>query len=321
VCAVLDMHLRRCRERSIKVSSITGPSDGSLMLGCDNCDRWYHGSCMKVDKATSEALTKWVCPPCTNKGSVKPAKVEPPVVFESDHYLMPTTTHDIKPIDISPHAPDPKSLWPPFGLRSSEGAVEALGMTEEDDNVDFTVAAPPTKPTVSRPSAPTSSASQNVAVAIAPLHHNNVQLAVSVAGLAAPAVPPGVVEAAHNIALLTAGARAYRPVVANPALSAPTAATAKTAAAATTTTTTTVVANPPITAKMQGQSTRFASKAKASTPMQADAQSKTPVATTDPTPMDVDLPNTNSNLSVPTLAPAATKNEDVVPNHQPPSNP
>ncbi|EED95134.1 predicted protein [Thalassiosira pseudonana CCMP1335] len=244
--------LSTLEDRGLRHCVCGGPSDGSLMLGCDNCDRWYHGSCMKVDKATSEALTKWVCPPCTNKGSVK------------------------QPIDISTHAPDPKSLWPPFGLRSSEGAVEALGMTEEDDNVDFTVAAPPIKPTVSRPSA------------------------------------------AHNIALLTAGTRAYRPVVANPALSAPTAATAKTTAAATTTT---VVANPPMTAKMQGQSTRFASKAKASTPMQADTQSKTPVATTDPTPMDVDFPNTNSNLSVPTLAAAATKNEDVVPNHQPPSNP
>ena len=32
----------------------TGPSDGSFMLGCDNCDRWYHGSCMKIDKETGK---------------------------------------------------------------------------------------------------------------------------------------------------------------------------------------------------------------------------------------------------------------------------
>ena len=43
----------------------TGPSDGSFMLGCDNCDRWYHGSCMKIDKETGDALSKWICPPCT----------------------------------------------------------------------------------------------------------------------------------------------------------------------------------------------------------------------------------------------------------------
>ncbi|KAL3801540.1 hypothetical protein HJC23_000978 [Cyclotella cryptica] len=113
-----------------------GPSDGSFMLCCDNCDKWFHGSCMKLDKAASDSITKWICPPCLGKGSEQriqvngakvPAYDKPPTAIE----LNPQMQH------TSPHAPDPATLWPPFGLRNSSHAVEALGKIGESDNEDF----------------------------------------------------------------------------------------------------------------------------------------------------------------------------------------
>ncbi|KAL7542987.1 hypothetical protein ACHAXR_013288 [Thalassiosira sp. AJA248-18] len=122
-----------------------GPGDGSFMLGCDSCDRWYHGSCMKIDKETGDALSKWICPPCSKSVHVEAVKVqENDVVATGDKKLPSQELINpqvlIQPqLDISPHAPNPMSLWPPFGLRSSKAAVEALGKAGESDNEDFQV--------------------------------------------------------------------------------------------------------------------------------------------------------------------------------------
>ena len=113
-------------------NSLIGPSDGSFMVGCDNCDKWFHGSCMKIDKAASETLTKWICPPCSGEqtpvhGGDSPVHDKPPPVTE----LSPLLQH------ISPHAPNPMLLWPPLGLRTSGQAIEALGKIGDSDNEDF----------------------------------------------------------------------------------------------------------------------------------------------------------------------------------------
>ena len=106
------------------------------MVGCDNCDKWFHGSCMNIDKAASDTLTKWICPPCMGKGSALPSQMNGAKSSATDKPLpvmeLSTVIHS-----ISPHAPDPVTLWPPLGLRSSSSAVEALGKMGESDNEDF----------------------------------------------------------------------------------------------------------------------------------------------------------------------------------------
>lgn len=126
-----------------------GPSDGSFMLGCDNCDRWFHGSCMKIDKATGDALTKWICPPCSR---LPTNGLPPPPHAQQSNTLVNETSKSVQesgtslliqppsaqPLnDISPHAPDPNSLWPPLGLRDDKEAVEGLGKVGDSDNEDF----------------------------------------------------------------------------------------------------------------------------------------------------------------------------------------
>jgi len=120
-----------------------GPGDGSFMLGCDSCDRWFHGSCMKIDKETGDALSKWICPPCSKTPPVQAVKVEENTVIADSDKQLPAQEIINPPLlqqphlDISPHAPNPMSLWPPCGLRSSKEAVGVLGKVGESDNEDF----------------------------------------------------------------------------------------------------------------------------------------------------------------------------------------
>ena len=122
-----------------------GPSDGSFMLGCDNCDKWFHGSCMKVSKDVGEALTKWICPSCTTKvpqSVLEGIKAEHKAIVEDQKVKATKPVQEVKPVeDISPHAPRRETLWPPLGLRGSQKAVEAFGNEGDSDTEDFV--APP----------------------------------------------------------------------------------------------------------------------------------------------------------------------------------
>ena len=47
-----------------------GPSDGSLMIGCDKCERWFHAKCVDFNSSESFAdQSKWMCPSCIAKAS------------------------------------------------------------------------------------------------------------------------------------------------------------------------------------------------------------------------------------------------------------
>mmetsp|Transcript_12081 Transcript_12081/g.26434 ORF Transcript_12081/g.26434 Transcript_12081/m.26434 type:complete len:569 (-) Transcript_12081:187-1893(-) len=118
-----------------------GPSDGSFMMGCDRCQRWFHGKCVNLDQEAGDALDSWLCPSCctevdsvnaANKGMGAAIHVEmnsQAVVAESATALLPessswgmdnvsgTSENEEDSVSIeSPHAPDIKKLWPPFGM-------------------------------------------------------------------------------------------------------------------------------------------------------------------------------------------------------------
>ncbi|QQP41845.1 PHD finger and CXXC domaincontaining protein CG17446like [Caligus rogercresseyi] len=34
------------------------------MIGCDKCEEWYHGTCVKITESGSKSIAKYFCPPC-----------------------------------------------------------------------------------------------------------------------------------------------------------------------------------------------------------------------------------------------------------------
>ena len=46
------------------------PDDGSPMIGCDNCDEWYHWPCVGI-KREPDPDKEWFCPRCAKKKSAE----------------------------------------------------------------------------------------------------------------------------------------------------------------------------------------------------------------------------------------------------------
>ncbi|XP_014778658.1 transcription initiation factor TFIID subunit 3 [Octopus bimaculoides] len=49
------------------------PDDGSPMIGCDDCDEWYHWPCVNIKEAPPEQ-DQWFCPKCLLKTKHKPKR-------------------------------------------------------------------------------------------------------------------------------------------------------------------------------------------------------------------------------------------------------
>jgi hypothetical protein len=102
-----------------------GPNDGKEMLCCDKCKKWFHGVCMNQSLWAADEGETWLCPSCGGKEIPNSPR------RESGDTVVVTVPLEPPPSDsyfISPHAPDPKKLWPPFGLLGSKPAIEALGL-------------------------------------------------------------------------------------------------------------------------------------------------------------------------------------------------
>mmetsp|Transcript_43531 Transcript_43531/g.49071 ORF Transcript_43531/g.49071 Transcript_43531/m.49071 type:complete len:1967 (-) Transcript_43531:117-6017(-) len=107
-----------------------GPSDGNFMLCCDSCNEWFHGACIHVSNSLSNTEKKWSCPACTGiEGlSIQPIQLCTNITDSTvDKKKIPTGLPIVDSQEISPYAPDPLQLWPPFGLLGSQAATEVLG--------------------------------------------------------------------------------------------------------------------------------------------------------------------------------------------------
>lgn len=109
--AIDDKGLRHC--------ICGGPNDALEMLQCDKCKNRFHKACVGAPAGLIDET--WLCQPCGGKeGGPLPA-----VPFSSISF----TPVQPPPLEgtTSAHAPDPKKLWPPFGLLGSKEATEVLG--------------------------------------------------------------------------------------------------------------------------------------------------------------------------------------------------
>jgi hypothetical protein len=56
-------------ERDSTLCGTCGLNDGKdeFWICCDNCEKWYHGKCVKITPARAEHIKHYKCPDCTNK--------------------------------------------------------------------------------------------------------------------------------------------------------------------------------------------------------------------------------------------------------------
>jgi PHD-finger len=99
-----------------------GPNDGLEMLQCDACKKWFHSACVGGIACLTDET--WLCQFCGGPS---------PNTSSNSHMSDDSSTFTpIEPLSVdnanSLRLPDPKRLWPPFGLRCSKESVEALGL-------------------------------------------------------------------------------------------------------------------------------------------------------------------------------------------------
>jgi hypothetical protein len=102
-----------------------GPSDGSFMLACVKCKRKFHGTCVNEPNDLNPSVENWVCVRCSGQKYCEPIPL-PKEEGSVDHKELECTNRHTKR-GVSPHAPDPRKLWPPFPLFGSPEATEILG--------------------------------------------------------------------------------------------------------------------------------------------------------------------------------------------------
>ncbi|PAN38321.1 hypothetical protein PAHAL_7G164000 [Panicum hallii] len=44
-------------------------NNGEFWIGCDICENWYHGDCVRITPAKAEHIKQYKCPACSNKRS------------------------------------------------------------------------------------------------------------------------------------------------------------------------------------------------------------------------------------------------------------
>jgi hypothetical protein len=83
---------------------------------------------MKGPQNHPDEASKWLCPSCGGTASFNAPKPDLQVSQSGEDPInVPEAPADVDSYDVSPHAPKPWKLWPPFGLLGSKSAMEALG--------------------------------------------------------------------------------------------------------------------------------------------------------------------------------------------------
>lgn len=63
---------------------IYSANDGHLWIGCDHCQRWFHGKCVRVTTEMADRIENYMCPSCSYKARMKPSDSAVPMkAFDS----------------------------------------------------------------------------------------------------------------------------------------------------------------------------------------------------------------------------------------------
>lgn len=53
------------------------PDINCFMIGCDNCNEWFHGHCINITEKSAKAIREWYCNPCRDKNPSLEIKYRP----------------------------------------------------------------------------------------------------------------------------------------------------------------------------------------------------------------------------------------------------
>ena len=96
-----------------------GPRDEVSMNCCSSCSKWYHPVC--INTVLTPEGAEWECQSC--KDGAIPTGVKSKATEKAVWPFIGSSRDD-----ISPHAPLPHKMWPPFGLSNSPEAHNNLGI-------------------------------------------------------------------------------------------------------------------------------------------------------------------------------------------------
>jgi len=108
-----------------------GPFDGSTMMSCNKCNELFHEKCINanidLEREKESGKNEWFCKSCASTGEE--------ITSQNGNGKIKGNKYDQNQIidyvideDVSPHAPNPMKLWPPFGLADTAEAATALGI-------------------------------------------------------------------------------------------------------------------------------------------------------------------------------------------------
>ncbi|XP_040566554.1 CXXC-type zinc finger protein 1 [Lepeophtheirus salmonis] len=66
-------------------------STNGFMIGCDKCEEWYHGTCVKITEGSSKSILKYFCPPCRERNPK--LKIKYKKILENDKPPPPSKTN------------------------------------------------------------------------------------------------------------------------------------------------------------------------------------------------------------------------------------
>lgn len=100
-----------------------GPRDEVCMKCCSSCSKWYHPVCINTAMIPEAAPgeTEWKCQSC--KDGAIPTSLKSKAAKQAIWPFIGSFRDN-----ISPHAPLPNKMWPPFGLSNSPEAHNNLGI-------------------------------------------------------------------------------------------------------------------------------------------------------------------------------------------------